>query len=203
MSAAVPRRLLLLLVGALVVVASSGCAADVAPAVSIDGTKVGDRDFLDEVAEWANNPAAYPAEQLATHNPGTYPMELVTAILGQRIDLTLSHEEFERQGLELTDGLRQQALAILFDGDVDAATQALAGFSQDYRERYVDEISEQLALQAELGQDGYTTWRDEAYRKSDIDVSPRYGTWDPSTGAVNPPRGPIQPAEPIDFTGAT
>ena len=203
MSFAVPRRLLLLLLGALVVVASSGCAADVAPAVTIEGVKVSDRDFLDEVSEWAHNPAAYPAEQLETHNPGTYPMELVTAILGQRIDLTLSHEEFERQGLELTDWLRQQALALLFDGDIDAATQALSAFSPEYRRRYVDEVSEQIALQDALGQDGYTTWRDAAYRESDIDVSPRYGTWDPTTGAVNPPRGPIQPAEPIDFTGAT
>ena len=193
------RRLLALVVGALVLVVGSGCADDVAPAVTIDGVKVSDRDFLDEVDEWANNPSAYPPERLAEHNPGTYPMSLVTAILGQRIDLSLSHQEFERRGLELTDDLRQQALAILFNGDLQAAQQALSGFSDDYRDRYLDEISEQLAVQADLGEDGYAQWRDQAYLEADVDVSPRYGTWDGSSGAVTPPEGPVQPAAPVEF----
>lgn len=193
------RRLLLLPVAALVLVVSTGCASDVAPAVTIDGARVSDADFLDEVSQWARNPAAYPAERLAEHNPGTYPMALVSAILSQRIDLALSHEEFERQDLELTDAIRQQAVALLFQGDLQAAEQALAGFSDEYREQYVEEISEQLALQDALGEDGYSQWRDRAYLESDIDISPRYGTWDGTTGAVTPPEGPIQPAEPAGF----
>lgn len=179
--------------------AGSGCAADVAPAVTIDGTKVSDKDFLDEVSQWAHNPAAYPAERLAEHNPGTFPMALITAILGQRIDLELSHGEFERRGLELTDDLRQQAVALLFDGDLQTAEQALSGFSDDYRREYVEALSEQLALQDALGERGFSEWRDAAYLEADIDISPRYGTWDGTSGAVTPPEGPIQPAGPAEF----
>jgi hypothetical protein len=198
-SGPVLRRLLLLPAAALVLVLSTGCAADVAPAVTIDGDKVSDKDFLDEVSQWAHNPAAYPAERLAEHNPGTYPMQLVSAILGQRIDLALSHDEFVRQGLEVTDEIRQQAVALLFQGDMQTAEQALAGFSAEYREQYVEEISEQLALQDELGEAGYSEWRDRAYLESDVEISPRYGTWDGTNGSVTPPEGPTQPAGADDF----
>jgi hypothetical protein len=193
-SAAVLRRLLVVstfaLVGAL---AAGGCASSVSPAVTVDGVKVSDHDLLDEVGEWAHNPQAYPAERLETQNPGTYPMELVTAILGQRIDLMLIHAEFEHLKLRLDDDLRTQAVSALFNGDLTSAQEALSHFGKSYRDEYVDLISEQLAVQDRLGAD-FDTWRSSAYDKAKIDVSPKYGTWDKTTGAVNPPPGPKQPA---------
>jgi hypothetical protein len=187
------RRLLVLPVVALVLVVSTGCAKDVSPAVQIDRQRVSDGELMDEVSEWAHNPSAYPAEQLATHNPGTYPMELVTAILGQRIDLALHHDEFVARHLELTDDLRSQAVSALFQGDMATAQQALGGFSTAYQKVYVDEITEQLAVEDALGAD-YQAWRTREYLEADIHVSPRYGTWDGANGQVVPPKGPAQPA---------
>lgn len=187
------RRLLVLPVVALLVLVSTGCADDVSPAVKVNSLKLSDGQLMDEVAEWANNPSAYPAEQLATQNPGTYPMELVTAILGQRIDLALHHEEFVARGLELSDDLRSQAVSALFQGDMQTAQQALGGFSEKYQNAYVDEITEQLAVQDALGED-YQAWRSREYLQADIQVSARYGTWDGANGAVVPPQGPAQPA---------
>ena len=178
---------------ALLVVLATGCADDVSPAVEVNSLKLSDGQLMDEVAEWANNPSAYPPEQLATHNPGTYPMELVTAILGQRIDLALHHQEFVARHLELSDDLRSQAISVLFQGDMQTAQQALGGFSEKYQKAYVDEITEQLAVEDAVGED-YQAWRSREYLEADIHVSARYGTWDGANGAVVPPEGPAQPA---------
>ena len=187
---------------ALLVVLSTGCAEDVSPAIEVNSLKVTDSGLMDEVGEWANNPSAYPPEQLATQNPGTYPMELVTAILGQRIDLALHHQEFVARHLDLTDELRSQAVSLLFQGDMQTAQQALGGFSARYQKVYVDEITEQLAVQDALGED-YPAWRSREYLDADIHVSPRYGSWDGANGQVVPPQGPAQPAGNVDIgTGA-
>lgn len=190
------RRLLLLSLVALAGAIGSGCARDVSPAVRVDGAAVTDRELMDEVGEWAGNPAAYPPEQLATHNPGTYPMDLVTAILEQRIDLELHHGEFVALDLELDDDLRTQAVSELFQGDLQTAQEALGGFSDDYRDEYVDAISEQLAVQLELGAE-YPAWQVESRRAADIEVSARYGTWNGTEGTITPPEGPTQPASDV------
>jgi hypothetical protein len=43
-----------------------------------------------------------------------------------------------------------------------------------------------------LGQD-YIAWRTEAYREADIEVSPRYGSWDAEAQSVVEPDGPTRP----------
>lgn len=187
------RHLLAVPAIALVAVLAGGCAEDVSPAVRIGSVKVTDGDLMDEVAEWAGNPSAFPPEQLATFTPGTYPMDLVSAILGQRVDLELHHEEFVRRHLELTDDIRSQAVSLLFNGDMQTAQQALGGFSLDYANEYVDGIGEQLAVEDALG-DQYSTWRADTYRTAKVEVSPRYGTWDGSQGQVVPPEAPKGPA---------
>jgi hypothetical protein len=200
-SAAVLRRLLVVPALALVAaLASGGCASSVSPAVTVDGVKVSDRDLMDEVSEWAHNPQAYPAAQLEQRNPGTYDMQLVAAILGQRIDLMLIHAEFEHLKLRLDDDLRTQAVSLLFDGDLASGQEALSHFGKSYRDEYVDRISEQLAVQDRLGAD-FDTWRSEAYDKADISVSPKYGNWDKTTGQINPPPGPQQPAADDELVG--
>jgi hypothetical protein len=183
---------------ALLVLLSSGCADDVSPAIEVNSLKVSDGELMDEVSQWANNPSAYDPQLLESHTPGTYPMELVTAILGQRIDLALHHQEFVARHLQLTDDLRSQAISLLFQGDMQTAQQALGGFSAKYQQVYVDEITEQLAVEDALGDD-YRAWRSREYLEADIDVSPRYGTWDGANGQVVPPKGPAQPAGNVDI----
>jgi hypothetical protein len=186
----VPRRLLALTIAALVLMVSAGCAKDVSPAARIGDTKISDKDLQDEVSQWAHNSAAFDASQLAGLNPGTYPMQLVTVILQQRIDLDLHNQEFATLKLKLTDQDRSAALASLFRGDSSLAQQALRGFSKAYSTTYVDDISRQYAVETKLGQQGYLAWRNKAYRAADIHVSPRYGSWDASSQAVVAPKGP-------------
>ena len=192
------RRLLPLAVLALALVAGAGCADDVSPAIRIGETKVSDSDLLDEVDEWAHNEQAFDVSQLAELNPGTYPMRLVDVILQQRIDLELHRVKFEELGLRLDDEMRQQGLLVLFQGDLSNAQQALSGFSEDYARTYVDDIGRQIAVESELGSDEYLAWLNEAYLEADIEVSPRYGRWDPDQQSVVGPDGPTVPGLPTD-----
>jgi hypothetical protein len=193
-SSTVLRRLLAAsALGLLAAVAAGGCASDVSPAVRVNGAGVSDRELLDEVGEWVNNPSAGVGQSIDSTAPGTYPQSVVGQVLGQRIDFLLTHDEFEDLGLRLTDDDRAAAVSALFQGDTATADKALGGFSRSYREYYVDSIAEQIAVQDHLGAD-FERWRSEAYDTADVDVSPKYGTWDKTTGQINPPSGPQQPA---------
>lgn len=184
------RPLLPLAVAALVLALGAGCAKDVSPAARIGGTKISDTELIDEVGEWAHNEAAFDQEQLKGLNPGTYPMELVNVILQQRIDLDLHNQEFDRLELKLTDDARAAAVTSLFQGDTALAQQALGGFTKDYATTYVDDIARQFAVEQTLGQQGYIAWRNKAYTDADVEVSARYGHWDPKAQAVVAPEGP-------------
>jgi hypothetical protein len=195
------RRILPLTIAALVLLAGAGCAKEVSPAARVGDAKITDEQLAHEVGQWAHNAAAFDKSQLTTLSPGTYPMDLATVILQQRIDLDLHNQEFAALHLKLTSEDRSAALASLFRGDSTLAQQALQGFSKDYATTYVDDISRQYAVESKLGQQGYLAWRTKAYRTADIEVSPRYGSWDASTQAVVPPKGP-QPA-PGETTSTT
>jgi hypothetical protein len=188
------RRLLPLVAASIALSLTAGCADDVSPAARIGDIKISDDDLLAEVAEWAANPAAVDPAELAGQAPGTFPQQLVGAILQQRIDLELHAQEFEELGLELTSDLRADALSALFGGDPSVADEALGGFSEDFATSYVDDITMQIAVESELGQEAYLAWRTAALSDSDIEISPRYGSWDADAGTVVGPEGPVQPA---------
>lgn len=188
------RRILPLTLAALILVVSAGCAKDVSPAARVGDVRITDKQLTDEVDQWAHNKAAFDETRLALLSPGTYPMQLVTVILQQRIDLALHNEEFRTLKLTLTDDDRNAALSSLFRGDSSLAQQALSGFSKGYDKTYVDDIARQYAVESVLGQQGYVAWRTKAYAAAHIEVSPRYGSWDPKAQAVVAPKGP-QPAE--------
>jgi hypothetical protein len=189
----VPRRLLALAIAALAVLGSSGCADDVSPAARIGDTKIGNGELLDEVAEWVGNPAAVDPAMVADTTPGTYPLDLVRQLLQQRIDFELHREEFEALGLTVDDDLREQALTVLF-GDPATAESAFEAFSDEFAAAFVDDVARQVGVQNELGDEGYTEWRTAAYAETDIEVSPRYGTWDAENGQIVAPAGPTEPA---------
>lgn len=176
----------------LTVALSAGCANDVSPGLQVGAAKISNDDVLAEVAEWAGNPAAVPADSLVGQAPGTLPQALVAQILEQRIDLELHRQEFEALGLELSDELRSEAILALF-GDQATADEALGGFSKAFAARYVDDVVRQNEVQTALA-DGYTDWRDAALQEAKVTVNPRYGTWDPESGTIIPPDGPVDPA---------
>lgn len=189
-----PRRLLALAVAALALVGGAGCADDVSPAVRIGDRKIGNDAFLAEVAEWAGNPEAVDPATLGDRSPGTYPLELVSQLLAQRIDFELHRQEFDVLGLKLDDAMREQALTSIF-GDPSAAEGAFSAFSEEFAQAFTDDVARQLAVQTELGEDSYTEWRTKAFAETAIEVSPRYGTWDPKSAQIIAPKGPIQPVD--------
>lgn len=196
-----PRRLrlLALVFAAFISAAVAGCADDVSPAVRIGDLKISNDTFLDEMAEWVGNEAAVDQSVLQDSSPGTYPLELTRQLLQQRIDFELHNLEFERLGLQLDDAMRDRALTIVF-GDPSAAEEPLSGFSDEFAQQYTDDVARQIVVSDELGEEGYGAWREQAYAETDIEVSPRYGTWDSDAGQIVPPPGPSgssEPSEPV------
>jgi hypothetical protein len=53
-------------------------------------------------------------------------------------------------------------------------------------------------VEQELGQQGYLAWFNDAYSAADIEVSPRYGRWDPVERSVVGPEAPTAPGPPAD-----
>jgi foldase protein PrsA len=66
-------------------------------------------------------------------------------------------------------------------------------------EDVADEVQQQLANQAN---ERFSEWLQEAVTDAEIDVNPRYGTWNEETGQVEPPGGPTttgtEPLPPIE-----
>ena len=183
-----PRRLLLPLAAlALAAALSAGCSDTVSPAIRIGDTSVSHDDLMAEVEEWAGNDATQAAQDLAqsgtAHGFASGP---TSQIIGERILLALFEDEFDRQGLEITDDDRANALALV---GIDPAQeeQLLGGFSDEYRATYLDRWAKVAAVQAVAGEDLRTIITEGA---ADVDLSPRYGTWDAATLVVTPPVGP-------------
>ncbi|MEX2293572.1 MAG: hypothetical protein WD691_07255 [Acidimicrobiales bacterium] len=188
-----PRRLLALAVVALALLGNAGCAKDVSPALRVGDVKVSNDDFLAEVGEWTGNPVAVDPATLTGQSPGTYPLELVRQLLQQRIDFALHNAKFAELGLILDDTMRTQALTVLF-GDPTFAEEAFSAFSEGFTAQFIDDVARQVAVSDTLAEADYSAWRTEAYATADIEVNPRYGSWDSATGQVAPPEGPISPA---------
>jgi hypothetical protein len=193
----VPRRLLAPLAVVLVLMLGAGCADDVAPAARVGDVTIGNDAFLDEMEEWVGNPNAVTPELAAAAAPGAFPGELTRQLLTQRVDFELHAQEFESLGLELDQAARDLGIQVLF-GDPLQAETALEPFSDDFAASFLDDVARQVAVEEALGE-GYTAWRQQAYATTDIEVSPRYGTWNGTIGAIDPPAGP-RPAGSADPT---
>lgn len=188
-----PRRLLAFALAALALLASAGCADDVSPALRVGDTTISNDDFLAEIEEWMGNPVAIDPSTLVTAAPGAYQGDLVRQLMQQRLDFELARLEFDARGLELTESMREDAILALF-GDPSAADGAFESFSDEFADAFVDDVARQVALQTELGQDGYSQWQSEAYTSIDIEVNPRYGRWDDEAFVIVAPDDPISPA---------
>lgn len=180
-----PRRILSLVLVALVAAGAAGCADQVSPAIRVGDASVSNDELLDEIDQWINNPVAVDPAQVSGLTPGGYPGELVRQLILQRIDFMLHEQEFDRLGLEVTDERRNEGLVRLF-GDPAAAGDAFSAFSEEFASSFTDDVARQVAVEAELGED-YAAWYAEAYGSTDIEVNPRYGTWDPATRSVTAP----------------
>lgn len=172
----------------------AGCADDVSPAVRVGDTKISYSEMQDEIDEWIGNAALVDGGIADAVPPGAYEGDFVRGLVAQRVSLELNNQKFEEQGLVLDDAMRQEAVTVVF-GDQATADKQLGGFSDAYAAAILDDLARQIGLSNALGEEGYTEWRAEANASSEIEVSPRYGTWDPATATVLAPAEPL-PAPP-------
>ena len=186
-----PRRLLLTVATlGLAVALAAGCADDTDPAARVGDATVSHDDLLTEVEAWASSPTLL--EQLQVPGTGSptgtgYSTEFVDLVLTNRVAFELHNAEFEARGFELSDQeLEAVRTGLLGDPDVTAtALDELGAYGEDL----VADVARQFKLQTELA-DEYAIWAQEAFTQEDIEVSPRYGTWDSASGAVLAPEGP-------------
>ena len=195
-----PRRLQLAFAAlALAAIAGSGCAYQVAPAIRVGDLTVTHEQLADELEEWAGNEATQASQTLTI--VGTrhgFAQQPASEIIGERIILGLFEDEFERRGLELTQADRDNAF-VLIGIDPSQEEQLLGGFSDAYRAEYLERWAKVAAVQADpsIGTDLRSVIGDGA---DDVELSSRYGTWDPIGFVVSPPPGPSVGAsdEPAD-----
>ena len=199
-SGAVPRRLLALAAVPLVLLLAAGCADDVAPAAQIGDLALSADTVLAEVDEWAGSPTLLEQLQVGSvegEGIGTYATGFVDFVLSNRIAFELHNAQFRSLGLSLTsedlDAVRQGLFA-----DPAVTEQVLGELSAGYREQLLSDVARQFAVTQAMA-DGYDQWLGEAYA-SGVEIDPRFGSWNPTTGAVSPPSGPL-PAPGDDFPG--
>jgi len=183
----VPRRLsrtlALLLAGAALV--SAGCADDVAPAVRVGDTTLGDSQILDETEQFAGNGAILDAAMFDGDAPSTRPADLVRQVIAQRIHFELHRQLFDEAGLELSDAAVDEAFAKAYM-DPDQAADVLAGFDDEgFADEYRRDVARMVILQEALGAD-YQATVSERYATEDIEVSPRFGDWDRARSQIVP-----------------
>ena len=187
-----PRRLLLTVAALGLAVASgaAGCADGVDPAARVGDDTVSHDDLLAEVEAWAGSPTLLTQLQVpeaGSEDGNRFSTEFVDLVLTNRVSFELHNAEFQARGMELSDQELEEVRVGLFS-DPQVTAQALDELG-DYAEQLVADVARQFKIQTELA-DEYATWAQEAFTGSDIEVSPRYGTWDSASGAVVAPEGP-------------
>jgi hypothetical protein len=181
----------LAVLGLAVALGGAGCAERVAPAARVGDATVSHDDLIAEVEAWAGSPTLLT--QLGVASTGAsggnkFSTEFVDFVLTNRISFELHNAEFEAQGLELSDQeLADVRTGLFSDPNVTAAV--LDELGKPYAEQLVADVARQFAIQTALA-DGYAAWAQETFTGTDIQVSPRYGRWDKTSGAVVAPEGP-------------
>jgi hypothetical protein len=189
----VTRSVLLLVAVVVIGALSAGCADDVAPAARVgDSIEITADDLIAEADEWAGSPTLVTQLQIpATEGAGkgSYATPFVDFLLTTRISFALHNAQFRKLGLELTDQDLTDVRAGLFS-DPAASAAVLDELSPAYAERLVADAARQFAVSQAMA-DGYQAWQVEAFTGTDIEINPRYGSWDPQRASVVPPSGPL------------
>jgi hypothetical protein len=175
------RRRVTLLIAAVAAagLVGAGCSEQSA-ALRVGDTTVSQSDFEDQLAAFAKLPGqGDPAGELSD----SFTQSFVAGVLGTRIEFILGERVFEEEGLKLTDAdtasIRQQA------GD------QLDEFPADLRRSLIEDVARRAKLVDHLGEEQYSSALREAAAATHIEVSSRYGSWDPDQYRVVPPKGPV------------
>jgi hypothetical protein len=170
---------------------TAGCADDVSPAARVGDVVITHDELMSEVAEWAKSPrlVSLVTPSGVAGGPSRYSSELVTIVLHNRISFEVFRDELEEQGLEVDQELVSQLRTGLFQDPADTA-QVLDELDPGFGDALLDDIAAQITVENELA-DEVGAFVRRAF--ADVEISPRYGSWDATRGAVVPPEGPRQP----------
>jgi hypothetical protein len=193
----VPKRLipLLLLIGTLLL--SGACSSSSTAALTVNGTSYSQADLKEELEQLA--PAfiefgGSPAETVNGAGPGSYTSEFTLSLLNQRVQALVFQAERQKRGLEITDADRATAREVFF-GSADVADTVIATFSPGFTERFIDDIASGIVVQNDIGEEEFQVWLADAMSTVDVEVNPRFGTWDPDQQTIVPPEGAVHPGE--------
>ena len=171
---------------------SAACAEDVAPAARVgQSIEISNADLMAEAAHWQHSPTLIAQLQIGVvtgAGPGSYSTHFIDFVLTTRISFSLHNAQFRKLGLKITDQELTAARAGLF---ADAATTAtvLKELGRTYGDELVADAARQFAVSTAMGT-GYQAWQVRAFTGTEIEVNPRYGSWDAKTAGVVPPAGP-------------
>lgn len=201
------RRLALLLAAAAVaVLAGAGCGSRAPAAVRVDDESISRRDFEDSLdVVYENEGLLGFLFQGATRDQvrgedaprGSYPQNYVGALAAVQAQFLVAPLIADREGLEITDGDRQ-SVADLIDRE---APDALDDLPEPVRDSYIDGLAAIQVIQDQVDPDEVQSVFTDGFRQASVDVSSRYGTWNPDELSVDPPPGP-RPAPGSGDTGA-
>jgi hypothetical protein len=199
----VPRRQLLPLAALVLAVGlATGCADEVDPAARVGDATVAHDELMAEVEAWAGSPTLLAQLQVGDTGPGDgarYSTDFVDFVLTNRVSFELHNQEFESRGMELSDETLEEVRTGLFS-DPNVTADVLDELGEPYAEQLVADVARQFEIQTALAE-GYATWAAESFTRDDIEVSPRYGSWDTASGAVLAPEGPRTEPSATPFTG--
>jgi hypothetical protein len=176
---------------------TSGCADDVAPAARVGDASISTDELLAEVGEWAAEPDSPRGTEL--QDSGTawgYPMEAVSVVLHEQIVLEILGEAFDDLDLELSPDLLAQTEARLSQDPT--VGPSFPGFSDEFTDAYVEAYAKGFAVQTSMAEADFNELLRQGARE--VEVNPRYGTWDATTVRLVVPEGSRPPpgAEVLD-----
>lgn len=163
--------------------------SDPTAAIRFGDQTVSQQDLLDELealASTAGEAAAEPGQYPRGELEDSYDQGFAGQVVTQRLEFMIFDRIFDDDGLELTQADRDQVR-----GELEGDPSFLA-LPSDYQETFVEDIAKRQAVQAALDPAALNERIAELLDTNDIEISSRFGTWDPLQGVV-PPEGPLQP----------
>jgi hypothetical protein len=192
------RRLpALLAVPVLAAALASGCA-DEAAAARVGDTTISNDDLMSEVKATAGSEALLQAFEVPSDAvPGqadadkSYSQQFVGFILQNRVIAVLREQLAAKEDIEVTESDLDDAEARLSSG-LEQSGGDIDDLPKSLREQLTTEIATAARLEAEFGSsDDVNAALGDLAREIDIEVSSKYGSWDPSVGSLVPPDGPV------------
>jgi len=161
---------------AIVAVAAGGSAI----AYSVNGTRVSQTTFNDQLDEIANNDAT---KKQASQTPGSVTSGVAAQVMNLNIFRDLLQQAAAKRGVRLTDADRGAGVA----GAKSQLGNSYAAAPKQYRNL----LASLFAYVNALGLTGSTldAYLGKQARTADVYVNPRYGQWRPARGGVCPPSG--------------